>query len=425
MGVLGFLEELLEWFQSKCSNSKFGQLVLVRKFSSALGNMCGRAKAKLPFGDATKTHPMGEFKTPEEPQPHHQSAPPSEPPTQHSAEPVMQTQKKQPSKRSVSIAGVTSVMASLLKKVVVVSILGALAWLSWQEYQQGDYVAVAALLLVAFGALIGFLRGIIGTIISLVGFVAAYLTAPQLGAAYEQLVADRLGTAGILNRTVAIGVAGLIVFVVFSIVSSLIWRLMAGRSEEGRSIIDRVLGLAGGAAQAALSILLFLGGFSVIKPALPTPADLPDDAVAGHRVLALSEAIDRSKLKPWVEQYNPFEKVPQLEEIAEIRQTIAELNSPKRVRQVMRHPSVLELRKDPEMKKAVQGLTGETAIVELMTGKRPFDKSAVGTFLQSDAVLNLIEQPGFLEAAKDILLESQEEMPASESSSTRTRYTSQ
>jgi len=355
-------------------------------------------------------------------------------PKKKDAEPVSKQEKKprpqeKPRRKvKVTAAGVGLTLKSLLLKALVVSVLGATAWAVWTAYQQGDSVAAVAVILVAVGALFGFWRGIVGTVISLIGFVAAYLTAPQLGVAYEQLTTDRLGTTGILNRAVTIGLAGIVVFVVFKLVSSLVWKVMTGPSS-GRSAIDRILGLAGGAAQAAFCILLFLGGFSVIKPALPTAAEVPEEAVSAQRILTLSNAIDASQLKPWVEQYNPFEKVTQFEKISDIQQAISKLDGPDRVRHLMRHPAVMSLRKAPEMKKAVAGLAGEQEIVELMTGKRPFDKQAVGTLLQSDAVLNLIEQPGFLEAAKDVLIESPKKLPASklsdsESTSTRTQYTS-
>lgn len=317
------------------------------------------------------------------------------------------------------VFGLGETLRWLLPKAVVATVIAAAAWAIWKAYQQGDLVAVAAGLMVAAGALYGYWRGIVGSVISLVGIAVAYFIAAQLGVAYEHLVAAKFGTTGILNRGLAIGLAAVLVYFVFNLVSTLVLKLLASQSGE-RSVINQTLGLVGGATQATLCVLLFLSGFSVIKPMLPAAAELTEARTAANWFSMLSTAIEQSQLRPWMERYNPFERVPQLEKVKGIQQAICKLDGPDQVRHLMRHPSVMELRKNTEMKKAVRGLAGDPEFVDLMTGKKPLDKSTVHILLRSDAVLKLIEQPGFLKTAWEILNESSE----SESTSTSTLYTS-
>lgn len=300
------------------------------------------------------------------------------------------------------------------------------AWKSWQAYQQDDLVAASAIPLIAAGALFGYCCGIVSFLVSLVGAVAVYYFAPQLGVEFEHLFAEYFATAGLLNRGLAIGAAGLLIFLFVHLLSSLLIDSIAGNSG-GNSPLSSWLGLGAGAAQATVCVLLFLNGFAVLQPMFPVAEGGGEVGGESSLVAQIETAIEQSQWRPWAERNNLFERFPRLNVVAEVHRSVDGLKGPDHVRRLMRHPLVMELRMQPSMEDAVRELSKDPDFVELMKGERSSEYT-ISTLLSSNAVLNLIEQPGFLQTARQVLNETSEleVSPESEldSTSTETRYTS-
>ena len=66
---------------------------------------------------------------------------------------------------------------------------------------------------------------------------------------------------------------------------------------------------------------------------------------------------------------------------------------------VFGHPSILNLQQRPEIQKAVAELRSDESINDILTSGKPMDRSAAMTLLNHPAVLNLVDQPGFMEHA--------------------------
>lgn len=300
------------------------------------------------------------------------------------------------------------------------------AWNSWQAYQQNDLIGAAAIALIAAGALFGYCCGIVSFFVSLVGAVAAYYFAPQLGVEFEHLFAEYFSTTGLLNRGLAIGAAGLLIFLCIHLISALLVDSVAGSSGD-KSTLSSWLGLGAGAFQATVCVLLFLNGFAVLQPMFPVTEGGSEVGADSSAIAQLETAIEQSQWRPWAERNNLFERFPELNVVTEIHRSVDGLKGPDDVRGLLRHPLVMELREQPETEEAVQKLSKDIDFVELMTGKRSSEYT-ISTLLNSNAVLNLIEQPGFLQTARQVLSETSdlEVDPESEmdSTSTETRYTS-
>lgn len=277
-------------------------------------------------------------------------------------------------------------------------IVGGAGFAAWNCYQQNDLVAATAVVLVTLGALNGFRRGLLGMVISLIAFGVAYHFAPQFGLAHEATFSEHFGTTGVLNRGLSIAAAGIFTFAAFNLFSSLVLRFLLGKPNNKLSA-NHVLGFVAGAAQAGAAILLFLGGFVILQPTLPQETAPP-------AMLRFTEQVQSTQLRPWVDQYNPFVHVPQLNQFQQVKQTVAALSDPAQVKRILTHPSVKELREDPATEAAMLGLMRDPEMSKLLKSNQRFDDRALQKVLQNEAVMKLLDQPQFLERAQQVLSES-------------------
>ena len=262
--------------------------------------------------------------------------------------------------------------------------------------QQGDLVAAASVVVVGFSALYGTGRGALGLVVSLVALAAAFHLGPQIGLAAEDEVAAQLGTSGVLNRGIAIGLAGLGTFAAFNLFSSLtLWFLM-GKSNQGG--LNQLLGFVAGAGQGALVVLVAIGGFLVLEPSLP-------DDLSSPALLQLSDYVQESRVTPWVEKYNLFVHVPQLNQFERVKRVVATLRDPQQLKRLLQHPTMEKLKQRPDTKEAILQVIRDPEIRSLFANRDRFDEAALQTLLQSDVVLNLLDQPGFLTKAQLALAE--------------------
>ena len=310
----------------------------------------------------------------------------------------MATQQLESSKFFSDDAGAQTKMPRSFANWIFYSlVLMATCFSAWLAYSRHDLVAVCAVVLVAFGVFCGFRRGFVGVFASLISFcVAAYL-APGFGVACESFLSNQLGTAGVLNRVLAIGIAAVVCYAGLW----LVFRALIGKPKSAFSF-NKLAGALAGGAQAAAAVALFLGGYVLIAPPM-TDANQADDEDRDAFVL-IAKQLESSELCKWVQEHNPFDCFPELNKIDEIKRTVAQLKAPEKVKNLLHHPSLLELKAQPEFKSAIDGLLSDPEIVELFKTKQNFTPAAFGTLLQNEAVLQLLDQPGFLKIAREIIV---------------------
>ena len=274
-------------------------------------------------------------------------------------------------------------------------------------YNKLDYVGVASVATVGFSCFCGFRMGASRIAASLLGIAAAIAVAPKLGMSQEHHFTQWFGTSGLANRFLSIGVVGLMV----SMIVTVIVILITGRTMKNRprlSLSNCWLGFLIGGAEGVIGIALLLGGILIIEPFEKQRAeqraatDLQGQTI-GKTIEAIATKTRASQLGPLVDKYNPFTRIPQLNQIEKIQTTVQVLSDPKQITGLLHHPSINELKQRPEMKQAVDQLMSDPEIKKILQSGKALDRENAMTLLNHPAVLQLVDQPGFVEEANRII----------------------
>lgn len=193
--------------------------------------------------------------------------------------------------------------------------LGGLAAYFWA---QGDRVTSAVVGLVAVTGLAGYCLGAAVIVAFLAALAASSLFATKLAEIFEPSVGDFFGTSGVFNKILSASIGCIVVSFVAMLVFEIVWNRLLGRRGHLRAF-NQSLGLSLGAIQGGVLALLILGGILVAEPYARTVARSEVENVRGFvgqctadSVVKVGQASRRSPLGPFVQQFNPFERLPQL-----------------------------------------------------------------------------------------------------------------
>jgi hypothetical protein len=120
-------------------------------------------------------------------------------------------------------------------------------------------------------------------------------------------------------------------------------------------------------------------------------------------ILAPAEKTRESRVGPVLETYNPFTRVPQLNRIQEVQQSVRVLSDPAKIEGLLHHPSMEQLQRRPEVRQAMQKLNSDPEIKNILHSGRSMDRTMAMTLLSHPAVLELVDQPGFMEEAVKVM----------------------
>ena len=267
---------------------------------------------------------------------------------------------------------------------------------AWIAYSRQDLVAVCAVIIVALGAIFGFRRGFIGVCASLFSLgLAAYL-APRIGIASESFFSEYLGSTGILKRMLAIGISGIVCHASLRLIS---YKLIGKRKSSFS--FNKLLGSVAGGLQAAAAVILFLGAYVLNEPPSEAPVQESNEVQDGNydAFHLMAQQLKTSELCEWVKGHNPFVYFPALNKVDQVNRRVAQLDNPVKIELLLHHPSYQQ----PEVNAAIRQLLEDPEIVELFKSRQGFDSSGIKTLLRSETVLQLLDQPGFLKTAQEIL----------------------
>ena len=276
-------------------------------------------------------------------------------------------------------------------------------------YQQ-DYVLAGLLVIVAAGCFSGFKVGAVRTLAMIAGIAAAVWFTPQFAGDLEPKLTEWISTTGITNRLLSIGLIGISIVAVTVLVLGLISGTIFKRSS-GLNSMNRWTGFLMGGAEAGVGLLVLLGGLIVVQPMLPTSSDTeaPIQNAISTNVATLIEHTQRSHIGPVIEKYNPFVKYPQLNCFAEVQNTFAVLQDPVAVKKMIYDPRIKALQEDPSMREAIDMLKSDKTVNSILKSGGPTDMGKVMEIMNSPVVLHLLDQPGFMAEASQVIAEMKQQ----------------
>jgi uncharacterized membrane protein required for colicin V production len=272
-----------------------------------------------------------------------------------------------------------------------------------------DYVLATAWCLVCLCGCSGLRAGAAGMLGMFVAMGIAIVYGPFLGIRYEGEVTKWLGTTGLANRLISISVMVMMMTLLIGQVFQWVI-LLATYKHKTLQGVNRYVGGVLGCVQGVAGVFLLIGGLFTIESL--QKADAPINNVASNiqieatSVSLLGRVVNEahaSRLGSWVKQYNPYEKIPQLNRFHEVKRTVEMLVQPDRVQELLAHPEVVRLKSDPQVQQAMRDLRDDPEISKLLQGSKALDSAAILMLMNHPKVLNLLDQPGFLESARRAL----------------------
>jgi hypothetical protein len=70
---------------------------------------------------------------------------------------------------------------------------------------------------------------------------------------------------------------------------------------------------------------------------------------------------------------------------------------------MLANPEMLRLKADPRIQRSIRALQTDPEISKLLRGDRPLDTSAIIVLMDNQKLLELLDQPGFIESARRAL----------------------
>jgi hypothetical protein len=265
-----------------------------------------------------------------------------------------------------------------------------------------DYVLAIAWCLISLCGCSGLRSGATGMVGMLVAMGLAIAYGPTLGVRFEGEVSHWIGMTGVANRLLSISIhilmitllgAQLIQWVVYFITYKK--PLLLG--------LNRYVGGVLGCIQGVAAVFLLVGGLFMIESMQQRDSastSVSFETTSPSLLQRLIRETRSSRLGDWVVRYNPYEKIPQLNRFNEVKRTVEMLAQPARVQELLAHPEVTRLKSDPQVQQAIRELRDDPGISQVLQGGKPLDSAAVMMLMNHPKVLNLLDQPGFLESAR-------------------------
>ncbi|MFK8111426.1 MAG: CvpA family protein [Rubripirellula sp.] len=270
-----------------------------------------------------------------------------------------------------------------------------------------DFVLAGLCAFTGVGAFSGYRAGLVYAMTWLAAIGTAILYAPGIGQTYESHFTNLLGTTGLLNRFVSIGIVGVLIsFVLSSLAIMVVGRVL--RKRPRLDSLNRWMGFAIGGVEGLAMCVCFLGGMLIIEPieqerAPRRPESDRRGQMVSRLILTTAENTHASRVGHLIESYNPFVRLPQLNKVKEVQQTAEVLSDPAKIDGLLKHPSIQELQQRPEVKTAVAALKSDPKVQNILQSGRPMNREMAISLLSHPAILELVDQPGFLEEASKVI----------------------
>lgn len=236
------------------------------------------------------------------------------------------------------------------------------------------------------------------------GAALAITYAPAWGKGCEPKIAEFFGTSGLMSRVLSVGAIGIGITVAAMIVMALLSHMLF--SDRPRlEAVNRWTGFLFGGVQGIGIMLLLLGGIFVVEPMAKerVAARMPGGKFAhavSERVVSVAEMTRNSQVGPFVIEYNPFQLVPQLDQMQD---SIQLARDPEKLNQLMQSPKIEELKQQPAMRQALDSLAADAEIQEVLRSGKPMDSTTAMSLMNNPTIMKLLEEPGFIGEMSKVL----------------------
>ncbi len=183
---------------------------------------------------------------------------------------------------------------------------------------KGDIVTSAVTCLIGLTSIIGYWLGKGAISVFLLAFVTSAFFAARVVEAFGPPVSSVLGTIGILNSLLAVCIGCVVLGAAAMVTYDLVWNRLMGKRGTLKPF-DRGIAMVVGAMQGVAMSLVILGAIQVAEPYARFAANMHVASVRGYlgrctadSVVKIGLASRRTPLRPFLQAYNPFERLPQL-----------------------------------------------------------------------------------------------------------------
>lgn len=277
----------------------------------------------------------------------------------------------------------------------------------------GDYVLAGLLFAIGFGCWVGFRTGALKAFSSILFVVAAIYVAPQFLHFVEPRMTEWLEFTGLSNRIASmVAIVLALGCVLTGIVSFVTWMVLEKGSKLERS--NKLAGLLIGGVEAAVAVVLLLGGIQVVTPmfdqAKVAEADKRFETLSDITLVTVADVSEKTKaslIGPMLKEHNPFTKYPEYNPLPKVQKTVQLLSNPNQINELLNDEATMEkLHASEAFSKAVEKLSVEPVMQKILSSKEPPGPQEIFDLMNSQSVLEILDEPGFLEEATRILKDS-------------------
>ncbi len=268
---------------------------------------------------------------------------------------------------------------------------------------QGDVIAAAMCSIAGMSGFAGYRAGAFSIFAWTMALISAFVLAPSIGMENAHRFTQWFGLTGLANRFLSIGVVGLLIggFIMASL------EYVMGRVVRRRQSLDRWnrrLGFTLGVAQGVFGLACFIGGMLMMEPIELKRVDRrttddPSSRFASNVILSTADSTRQSVLGPYLVRYNPVAMIPAINRVEEFNRTAEVLSDPLKMGMLLNAPEIQLLRQRPQIQSLVDQLQTDPTVREMVESGHSMTPSAAMKLLNHPAIMQLVDQPGFLEEA--------------------------
>lgn len=249
--------------------------------------------------------------------------------------------------------------------------------------------------LIALAMLNGYRVGASKMSAGILGLLVGTLVALPAGKLCEGLFGLALGTGGLTNRIISMGIVGVSTAIFVSVILDLAFSRVL-RHRPALSQFNRWIGSGLGMLLGSFLGLLLLWGVLVLEPAAAArvaldanPQRVAEPDPTSQRVVALARVIRDSVVGQFAEKVNPLRNV---RVFALTNKYLVVLNDPVALTAFTDHPAIERMKERPVVQEVLKTLSEDPDVRRILDSEEEFTGKDLVTILSSPTVLRVLDE---------------------------------